>query len=346
MTALKKYQRLECTGLWRDAPQVQRREVVVSFGEASLVLSDPRGAKALSHWSLPAVERLNPGIMPALYSPDGGAAEVLELEDEIMIDALEQIARALARARAGRGRLRGAALLISLLALAILALFWFPGALVTHTASVVPMAKRIQIGEMVLADLARDGATVCRGRQGLEALGQLRERVLGHDRSVAVLSDLPVAENRLRPRSAHLPGRLVLLDRVLIETADAAEAVAGFMLAEAIRAEVADPLVPLLEYAGLAATFRLLTTGNLSPAAISGYGVALFNRPGAAIDTQYLLSRFEATGLPSTPYAYARDPSGESVLALIEGDPFRNSAEGRRLLDDGAWIRLQSLCSQ
>ncbi|HEX9857058.1 MAG TPA: hypothetical protein VGA75_01800, partial [Paracoccaceae bacterium] len=61
MTALKKYQKLESPGLWRDTPDAQRREVVVNFGEASLVLSDPRNDSALSHWSLPAVERLNSG---------------------------------------------------------------------------------------------------------------------------------------------------------------------------------------------------------------------------------------------------------------------------------------------
>ena len=31
MTALRKYQRLECGGLWRETPQDQRREVLVRF---------------------------------------------------------------------------------------------------------------------------------------------------------------------------------------------------------------------------------------------------------------------------------------------------------------------------
>ena len=31
MTALRKYQRLECGGLWRESPQDQRREVLVRF---------------------------------------------------------------------------------------------------------------------------------------------------------------------------------------------------------------------------------------------------------------------------------------------------------------------------
>ena len=82
-TALKKYQKLESPGLWREAPELQRREVVVAFGEASLTLSDPRTDSALSHWSLPAVERLNPGETPALYSPGRDALETLELDSSV-----------------------------------------------------------------------------------------------------------------------------------------------------------------------------------------------------------------------------------------------------------------------
>ena len=55
MTALKTYERLECTGLWRLDRETQRREVVVSFGQASLVLNNIQN-KPLTHWSLAAIE--------------------------------------------------------------------------------------------------------------------------------------------------------------------------------------------------------------------------------------------------------------------------------------------------
>lgn len=42
MTALREYDRLEATGLWRPGPEEQRREVVVSIGEATLVITDMR----------------------------------------------------------------------------------------------------------------------------------------------------------------------------------------------------------------------------------------------------------------------------------------------------------------
>ena len=43
MTALKQYQRLESVGVWRPDPEAQRRNVTVSFGDASLAISDNAG---------------------------------------------------------------------------------------------------------------------------------------------------------------------------------------------------------------------------------------------------------------------------------------------------------------
>jgi hypothetical protein len=69
MTALSEFQRLEAQGSWRESPDARLREVVVSFGDATLMLSDPKSDTPLSHWSLPAVTRLNPGKSPAIFSP-------------------------------------------------------------------------------------------------------------------------------------------------------------------------------------------------------------------------------------------------------------------------------------
>ena len=70
MTALDKYDRLEATGLWRATPDDQRREVVVSLGDASLTMSDLNDCP-LAHWSVAAIARANPGAMPALSAPTG-----------------------------------------------------------------------------------------------------------------------------------------------------------------------------------------------------------------------------------------------------------------------------------
>ncbi|MEM6897041.1 MAG: hypothetical protein AAF576_06645 [Pseudomonadota bacterium] len=96
MTALKDYARLETTGLWRAQAEAQRREVGVSFGDATLVISDANG-RPLTHWSLAAVTRQNPGAMPALFAPDSAEVETLELEDDDMIRAIEQVQKVIAK---------------------------------------------------------------------------------------------------------------------------------------------------------------------------------------------------------------------------------------------------------
>lgn len=101
MTALTQYQRLEATGLWRESDEAQRREVVVSMGEASVTISDFT-ERALAHWSLAAIERATPrGEIPAIYHPDGDPRETLELGEDArdMAEAIDRVLRAIERGR-------------------------------------------------------------------------------------------------------------------------------------------------------------------------------------------------------------------------------------------------------
>ena len=105
MTALSEYDRLETTGLWREDPTAQLREVVISLGNATLIITTSTD-RPLTHWSLPAVERLNPGEMPAIFAPGPEATETLEISETAMISAIEKVRTVLAKRRARPGRLR------------------------------------------------------------------------------------------------------------------------------------------------------------------------------------------------------------------------------------------------
>ena len=98
MTALKEFARLETEGVWFSEPGAEPRPVTISFGEATLVLSDETGLP-VTHWSLPALHRMNPSERPAIYAPDAEASETLEIEDDTMIGALEKVRRAVAAPR-------------------------------------------------------------------------------------------------------------------------------------------------------------------------------------------------------------------------------------------------------
>jgi len=90
MTALSDFERLECLGLWRASADAQRQDVIVSVGDATLTLSDSNGT-AIAHWSLPAIERVNPGKRPALFRPGEDATELLELTDDTLIQAIKKV---------------------------------------------------------------------------------------------------------------------------------------------------------------------------------------------------------------------------------------------------------------
>ena len=82
MTALKTYERLECTGLWRLDRETQRREVVVSFGQASLVLTNIQN-KPLTHWSLAAIEMHKGEAGQTILKPGEDSNETLEISYHI-----------------------------------------------------------------------------------------------------------------------------------------------------------------------------------------------------------------------------------------------------------------------
>jgi hypothetical protein len=129
----------------------------------------------------------------------------------------------------------------------------------------------------------------------------------------------------------------------VVEDHENPDVLAGYILAEVARRDGADPLQTLLESAGPRATLRLLTTGHLPQDVLETYAEGLITRPPAAVDTAELLRRFAEARVPSTPYAYALDVTGESSLPLIEADPMRGG-DGVAVLEDSAWVALQGIC--
>ena len=339
MTALSAYDRLEASGLWRASPQHQRRDVIISLGEATLTISDLND-QALAHWSIPAVARSNPGQTPALYHPDGDPGEVLELgaDEAEMIAAIDKLLTAVDRARPHPGRLRLISLALSIAAVVALCVFWLPGAVLDHTVSVVPKVKRQELGAALLGKIRRVAGRPCDEAQALPALNRLSTRLPspGGPAQLVVLRDGV-------PQATHLPGGIILLNRTLLEDYEEPDVAAGFIIAEHLRAELEDPLHRLLDEAGLIATIRLLTTGALPDATLKAYGETLLAAAPDALDDATLLAGFEAWSVRASPYAYARDITGESTLGLIEADPFTSTAPDP-LISDADWLRLQNIC--
>jgi len=143
--------------------------------------------------------------------------------------------------------------------------------------------------------------------------------------------------------SLHLPGGIILLNRSLIEDHEDPAVAAGAVLVERARAQAKDPLVEVLSSGGMLASFRLLTTGKLDRQSLDRYAETMVTAPRPDVPQERILATFAQAAIPSTPYAYAIDITGESVLGLIEADPMA----GRSLepvLNDRDWVQLQNIC--
>lgn len=336
MTALKQFSRLEATGLWRPSPDDQRREVIVSLGEATLTLSDINGT-ALAHWSLGAVNRANGKDVPAIYHPDNAPGETLELpgSETEMITGIDRLLRAIDRRRPRPGKLRflfSGGLFAALLGGAV---FWLPDALERYAVTVVPAVKRAEIGGHLLRHIERVAGKPCMTRDARGPLERFSDRLL-EDGRIVILSGGA-------RRSAHLPGEIVLLNHSVVEDYEDADVAAGFVLAETVRAGATDPLAALLDHAGLVASLRLLTTGALPDAALSAYAEHLIAVNPDLPASEALIAAFAKAEIRSSPFAYALDITGERTLPLIEADP-RAEQGSRQVLSDADWVRLQGIC--
>ena len=336
MTALKQYDRLESEGIWRPAPDAQRRDVTVFFGDATVVIADGAG-RPLAHWSLPAIVRANPGVTPALFQPAEDATETLEIADPLMIDAIETVLRSVARRRPAPGRLRHLVTGGIMAALLAASVFWLPGALREQTLRVVPQSKRAEIGASILGHLQSLTGPACRGAQGRQALSQLQARLMGAGAAGQIVV-LPLqTDNALA-----LPGDITVLDQSVLRLSDDPAVPAGFVLTADAARQKTDPLAPLLRFAGLRGTLELLTTGEMPSATLRDYAASMLAAPPDP-DTADLVARFRAAEVPTAPYAQALVTLGRSNPDLALADPMQGNPVPV-ILPDGAWVSLQGIC--
>ena len=119
MTAIDKFIRLEAVGWWFEAGRQEAREVIVSFGDATLEITSLKDVP-LTHWSLLATKRIGTRGETVIYSADPEQHEVLEIDDTDMIRAISAVTSALTpppQNRIARWFWRGVGLALLLVAL-------------------------------------------------------------------------------------------------------------------------------------------------------------------------------------------------------------------------------------
>ncbi len=335
MTALKQYERLEAIGLWRETGDAQRREVVVSFGAATLVLSD-KNDTPLAHWSLAAVRVLNKGGMPVIYAPDTGQDETLEVDDPLMVEAIDKVRESLQRGHAHPGRLRWLMAGALVLAIGGFSIWGLPSISAQYATRVMPQATRLKIGEELLQKVSDLTGKPCSEGLGEQSLDKMRDWLLGPEYRLFVV-DMGARF------SAHLPGNLILLNRSLIEEYSGPEVAAGFVLMEQALAQETPPMAQMFNSIGTQATLMFLASATVDEDKLAEFATARLSGGLERPDDAVLLKLFAKVGLTSSPFAHALDNSLKTTQGLVDGDPVK--ADYRPCLDDGDWISLQGICS-
>ncbi|MEM7644597.1 MAG: hypothetical protein AAF366_19045 [Pseudomonadota bacterium] len=326
MTAIDGLDRLEAPALWRPEAGGQRQDVYVSMGEAELVIQDKAGT-ALTHWSLPALIRLNPAKQPAIYAPSDGSDEELEIEEIEMIAALDRVTDAVEKGRRRPGRLRRVSTGLVIGLAAGFALMWTPGALRDLAVNVMSLPAQAEVGDRMLAEITKLTGPTCATPIGTEALETLKTRLLPlRQARFVVLRDLP------HPVLA-LPGGLYAISDELLVTQDDPELVAGHVLAASLVAGPDGPLRTLLADLSLLDLIRLMASGHVSEAALTDHSETRLLSEPPAPDAATLRPGFAAARLGWDAYAAAQD------LHIPPDAPPMPPA-----MDDTTWQALREIC--
>lgn len=353
MTALHQYSQLEAAGLWRSDPQAQARDVVVGLRKATIVLLDPKSEMPLTQWSLPAIQRLAQAEGKVTYTPHPDGHETLELDDATMIAALERVRTVLERRRKRPGRLRSMAMGASLVVALAACIAWVPLRLYDFTAQRLPDAVRREISAMVLRDLSTISGSACARPSGLEAAHALAHRLAPQPprpQTGAAAPDSPATPRPGQPPEiiilregltvpTPLPDGTILLPYAMVEQLDDPDTLAGLVLAARESARQADPVQGTLRYAGIAATFRLLSSGALPEDALQGYAMQLIQQPATPLPDQSLLAAFAQVQI--TPLPYASFAMRQGLTTLPRSAPQQSDPP---VLDDAAFLALQYIC--
>ena len=335
VTVLAKYQRLEAEGIWHRSPDERRRDVIVSVGKTTITILTP-AETTLTHWSLPAMERINPGQMPALYCPEGDSSETLELAEDAFVEAVEKVLDSVRRRQARSGHVRRLVAIALLIAVLGGAALWLPSAVARHTAALLPDAARASIGMSLLSEMDRITGPPCDAPSGIRALEHLQGRLFGSEsrRLLVLPSSLP--------ETAHLPGGTILLAHKLLKEIETPEILAVHVLAEDTRRNHSDPVSRLLHVAGIKTVLALLTQGTVPDAAVARMAEHVVTTVPSPVPTTVLMDRIAAAGMTIRANANLEGVPGQSTATVATAV----APAALPILDDGDWIALQGICEE
>lgn len=376
MTALSRYARLEAPARYFDGVSARPADVLVSFGEHSLVIMGYDGV-AVAHWALASLKaRSAPGDLSMQVTPEGGSDERLLIEDAEMIQAIEAVCPGLWRRDKSerRGIGRTLAYVVAAVGATVLLVTVILPRLAEQLAVFVPPEQEALLGDAVVGQLQSILAYGDGGRPGFCSEGEGQEALAAMEARLTTGLELPyplrvsVLDHEMVNAFA-VPGGRIVLFRGLIESAETPEEVAGVLAHEMGHVIHRDPTVGVLRSASTAGILGLMV-GDVFGAAVvvaaaeavrnASYQQDVENR--ADQEAIRILAR---AGLPSEPFAaffrrLADKYGGDmGVLDYLASHPALNDRAERAsagdtlgggrfdpVVSDKGWIALQQICAK
>lgn len=371
MTALKRYDLLEAEGRYFDGKTAQPRDVVVKFGDASLMILDMQDMP-ITHWPLATLRDLGAAGPGLSLIPDFGSDERLSISDSDMIEAIRTICPRLDEGEpVGERRwLRVAAWAGLALGSVYLIIFHLLPAISDQLAELIPPEAEAAMGEEMVDEFAKilsgfEEPRFCSTPDGDRALQKMVARA-----EAVANPHLPLTVQVLDHKMVNafaLPGGQIVLFRGLIDKAGSPEEVAGVLAHEIGHVVNRDPTRIALRSAGSAGLLGLLL-GDFTGATVT---VALseallqsgYRREAEAAADDFANAALSAQGLPTKPFAgfflKLNEQVGERpefMTHLASHPDLRGRAEKAKAadqvgdqpftpaLDDQDWVALQEIC--
>lgn len=254
MTAIDKFIRLEAVGYWFEPGRQEAREVIVSFGDASLQLTSLKDVP-LTHWSLLATRRIGTRGAAVIYSADPDEHEILEIDDPEMNRAISAVTAALspsAKPPARRRWLWRGVVLAVLLA----GLSQTPPLVYNLAATLTPPSRMAAVSAEMQDDLRAQFGPECKGWLGQRALADFGKKLFPEITPEILVFDGMPQSIRALPASA------VVLSRQVLENTKSPDELAALVALAWASGENGRPKAALIRALGPLGALRYLITGT------------------------------------------------------------------------------------
>ena len=248
MTALKKYTRLESTGLWFESPTSEPMEVLVSLGKSTVVLYDYEDTP-LTHWSLATIKLISKTDLITVFSTTQDGLEKLEIDDKHMTEALLNFINNPAKTVSNNKLLRR--LLILSFLFSILSLFLIASPRLTNLVeTIISDHHQIQLVEPYLDKYLERNGPVCASLSATTVLENILLKLGDKDKKL----NIKIIKKQ-NINAIHLPGGTLLISNQFFQRSDTASPFLNILKAELLNAENRTPLKNLI---GQQSTYNLI----------------------------------------------------------------------------------------